>query len=95
MAIQIEDLTDDIKRVTNTINGEVWEVSKTEYGFLAGDIACRRIALKGNINTYLGESSKVIQQVTIRNGWNRYWLIDNDPKLRETEIELARLYNHF
>lgn len=93
MPLVIEDVTPDITRSTRTETGETWEKTRFLYGHL-NDTPCRSFALKGNINTFIGNTSQVIQSVDLGKGWVKYWIIDTDDG-RNSEIRLAKIARDF
>jgi hypothetical protein len=93
MPIEFEDVTADITRATRTETGEVWESTKTEFGYL-GDIPCRRFAMKGDPNTYFDPDTRIIQRVDLGNGWIKYWVVSSEHT-RSSEVDSVRVYNHF
>lgn len=62
-------------------NGQEWEMrGKTRYEML-GDVPCKIVELRGDIETWKSPTTRIVHAVTLSDGWKRYWLTDDIPGL--------------
>ena len=74
-------------------NGEVWEVSATNYVRYAGE-PCIQLDMRGNPETFFESGTEIIEVADLGNDWTRYWYMPGNPELRANYTCLVELYEH-